>query len=292
MDESYRNVKNLNTLVLSKSSVPFGVYNVYNYPQSHHAILNNFRSDFEDFSHYQDNSLRLKPLFLKRVDNLSELPLKLRNKNIKFNNLKSNNYGSGNTVLGENVLESNPNQVNWSRFSNPIALRRTAKSSIVTHQAFQKVFKLRYEEGRAHVRLTDFANSSISQPYTTEQRIKYEKSLGKTKVKYFNTNYNNPHYLPVFNSLAGLSNSLNFYFFDFPFLDGVTNDPTRHLWFDTFVKFAQREVSGSSVSKYTIAGVPFFKKKFDFNLKKGKQLADTDLYFTRVRVSRKNYLPT
>jgi heme/copper-type cytochrome/quinol oxidase subunit 2 len=97
--------------------------------------------------------------------------------------------------------------------------------------------------------------------------------------------------LKVFNSVASLSNSLNFYFFEFPFLDGVTNDPTRHVWFDTFVKYAQREVSGSSVSKYTIAGVPFFKKKFDFNLKKGKQLADTDLYFTRVAVSRKNYLP-
>jgi hypothetical protein len=111
-------------------------------------------------------------------------------------------------------------------------------------------------------------------------------------MKYFNTNYNNTKSLKVFNNIAGLSNSLNFYFFEFPFLDGVTNDPTRHVWFDTFIKYAQREVSGSSVSKYTIAGVPFFKKKFDFNLKKGKQLADTDLYFTRIAVSRKNYLPT
>jgi hypothetical protein len=112
MDESYRNVKNLNTLILSKSSVPFGVYNVYNYPQSHHAILNNFRSDFEDFSHYQDNSLRLKPLFLKKVDQSIELPLKLQSKNIKFNALKSNNYGSGNTTLGKSTLESNPTQLN------------------------------------------------------------------------------------------------------------------------------------------------------------------------------------
>jgi hypothetical protein len=98
-----------------------------------------------------------------------------------------------------------------------------------------------------------------------------EKSLGKTKIRYFNTNYNNSKSLKVFNNISGLSNSLNFYFFEFPFLDGVTNDPTRHVWFDTFVKYAQREVSGSSVSKYTIAGVPFFKKKFDFNLKKGIQ---------------------
>jgi hypothetical protein len=287
MDESYRNTKNLNTLMISKSSIPFGVYNTYNYPQSHHAILNNFRSDFEDFSHYQDNTLKLKPLFLKKISDNIDKPIKLSGKSIRFNHIRSNNYGSGSSSI-----EVNPNQTNWSRFSNPIALRRTAKSSIVTHQAFQKVFKLRYEEGRAHVRLTDFANSSISQPYTTEQRIKYEKSLGKTKIRYFNTNYNTTNSLKIFNSAAGLSNSLNFYFFEFPFLDGVTNDPTRHLWFDTFIKYSQREVSGSSVSKYTIAGVPFFKKKFDYNIKKGKQLADTELYFTRIAVSRKNYLPT
>jgi heme/copper-type cytochrome/quinol oxidase subunit 2 len=291
MDESYRNTKNLTTLILSKSSVPFGVYNTYNYPQSHHAILNNFRCDFEDLSHYQDNSLKLKPIFFKKITGSLEKPIKLQSKNIKFNSLRSNNYGKGSLDLGSDLVEVNPSQLNFSRLSNPISLRKAAKSSIVTHQAFQKVFKLRYEEGRAHVRLTDFANSSISQPYTTEQRIKYEKSLGKTKMKYFNTNYNNAKPLKVFNNLAGLSNSLNFYFFEFPFLDGVTNDPTRHVWFDTFIKYAQREVSGSSVSKYTIAGVPFFKKKFDFNLKKGRQLADTDLYFTRIAVSRKNYVP-
>jgi hypothetical protein len=34
IDESYRNTKNLNNLILSKSSIPFGVYNTYNYPQS------------------------------------------------------------------------------------------------------------------------------------------------------------------------------------------------------------------------------------------------------------------
>jgi hypothetical protein len=162
---------------------------------------------------------------------------------------------------------------------------------MVTYQAFQKVFKMRYEEGRAHVRLTDFADSAITQPYTTEQKIKYEKMLGKTRMQHYNTTFNVNKLLPVFNDVAGLTNSLNYYFFDFPFLDGVTNDPTRHVWFDTFIKYSQREVGGSSVSKYTIAGVPFYKKKFDFNVKQGRQLADTELYFTRIVTARKNYLP-
>jgi hypothetical protein len=100
---------------------------------------------------------------------------------------------------------------------------------MTTFQAYQKVFKLRYEEGRAHVRLTDFADSASTQPFTTEQQVKYSQMLGKTKLRHFNTNYNVNKLLPVFNNLAGLTNSLNYYFFDFPFLDGVTNDATRHV---------------------------------------------------------------
>jgi hypothetical protein len=150
---------------------------------------------------------------------------------------------------------------------------------------------MRYEEGRAHVRLTDFADSSITQPYTTEQKIKYERMLGKNKLRHFNTVYNSNKLLPVFNNIAGLVNSMNFYFYEFPFLDGLTNDPTRHVWFDAFIKYAQKEVGGSSVSKYSIVGVPFYKKKFDFNVKQGRQLGDSELYFSRIATSRKNYLP-
>jgi hypothetical protein len=115
--------------------------------------------------------------------------------------------------------------------------------------------------------------------------------LGKTKIKHLNTNYSTIQSLPIFNDLSGLTNSLNYYFFEFPFLDGVTNDPTRHVWFDSFVKFAQKEVSGSSVSKYTIVGVPFYKKKYDFNVKQGRQMSETELYFSRIVTARKNYLP-
>jgi hypothetical protein len=111
MDEPYRNTKNLNNVILSKSSIPFGVYNTYNYPQSHHAILNNFRSDFEDFSHYQDNSLKLRPFFKKSIQAYSN-PLMLHNKNIKFRYIRSANYGSGNVELGKSSIEVNPNQTN------------------------------------------------------------------------------------------------------------------------------------------------------------------------------------
>jgi hypothetical protein len=100
---------------------------------------------------------------------------------------------------------------------------------LVTYQAYQKVFKLRYDEGRAHIRLGDFADSSSAQPYTTEQRVKYEKMLGKTKLKFYTTTFKNLTTLPSLNFNFNLSTSLNTYFFEFPFLEGVTSDPTRHI---------------------------------------------------------------
>jgi hypothetical protein len=224
--------KSLMQLYVGKSSMPFGVSNLFNYPQSHHAVLNSFRADYEDFSHFQDISLgtssELKVDKFATLDSELVLPelTTITSDLTQFDNTNSSLHGSN---LSTSTLESNPTQLNWSRFSNPIALRRSARSSMVTFNSFQKVFKLRYDEGRAHVRLTDFADSAITQPYTTEQRIKYEKFLGKTKMKHYNTTYNVNKLLPIFNNFAGLNNSLNYYFYEFPFLDGVTNDPTRHV---------------------------------------------------------------
>jgi len=289
MDDSYSDQKNLNYVYISKSSIPFNVNSTFNYPQSHYSVLNNFRADFEDFSHYQDINMPSKSLL--KTSGFDTKLFNFKSKNSSFASDKSSNFGKSLQSLDSSTVDNDPTFFNRSRFSNPLVLRRSAKSSMVTYQAFQKVFKLRYEEGRAHVRLTDFADSANTQPYTTEQRIKYDRMLGKNKIKFFNTIFNTNRVLPVFNNLAGLTNSMNFYFYEFPFLDGVTNDPTRHVWFDGFIKYAQREVSGSSVSKYTISGVPFYKKKFDFNVKQGKQMVDTELYFSRISVARKNYLP-
>jgi hypothetical protein len=57
MDESYADQKNLFQLYVGKSSTPLSASTTYNYPQSHNSVLNSFRSDYEDFSHFQDLSL-------------------------------------------------------------------------------------------------------------------------------------------------------------------------------------------------------------------------------------------
>jgi hypothetical protein len=57
MDEAYADQKNLFQLYVGKSSTPLSASTTFNYPQSHNAVLNSFRSDYEDFSHFQDLSL-------------------------------------------------------------------------------------------------------------------------------------------------------------------------------------------------------------------------------------------
>lgn len=74
------------------------------------------------------------------------------------------------------------------RFSNPVRVRASAKSAIVTFNAIQKVFKTRFDEGRSNVRPADLANSFSSYPFMTAPRSNYESLLGKNKESFFTIN--------------------------------------------------------------------------------------------------------
>jgi hypothetical protein len=135
---------------------------------------------------------------------------------------------------GTNLYINTPELVlnNDIRLSNPLKLRNTAKSSIVTFNAIQKVFRSRLDEGRSNARLQDFSNSFISHPFLTDKRVSYESLLGKNKENFFNINlfmHNTKHNI---NSVYSLVNSLNTYFIDLPFLISMKSDPSRYLWFD------------------------------------------------------------
>lgn len=111
MDESYSDYKNLSNLFIGKSSLPLGVYNNYNYPQSHHAVLNSFRADYEDFSHFQDTSLNLSSRANTNLDNSLD-SLFSSNANITSFNT---NFGA----INQNVM-SDLNSVNYE--ANPTQL--------------------------------------------------------------------------------------------------------------------------------------------------------------------------
>jgi hypothetical protein len=146
------------------------------------------------------------------------------NKNIKPNLTLDNTE----VELNESELQLNDPQSNLTRFSNPITLRSTARNSIVTYNALQKVFKARFEDGRSNTKIVNFGNLAVAQPFITTGRLPYEKLLGKNKDSYYNTTFYKNNTFKVFNDLASNTNSLNYYFFDFPFLLAGKSDPSRY----------------------------------------------------------------
>jgi hypothetical protein len=111
-DESYQDQKNLNNLMVTKSSLPIGVFNTFNYPQSHHSVLNSFRADYEDFSHFSDISFK-NPHASDSVNDLnSENLLLLKSKNLKFDNNTAANNSNNIVTSNSSSYENNPSQVN------------------------------------------------------------------------------------------------------------------------------------------------------------------------------------
>ena len=108
MDESYADQKNLLNFYVSKNSTPLSTYTQFNYPQSHHSVLNNFRADFEDFSHFQD----LSTVFKNDLNHNSQNNLFKSNLTYtKFNKTSTPEHG---TAFGpkEGSLDANPLQNN------------------------------------------------------------------------------------------------------------------------------------------------------------------------------------
>jgi hypothetical protein len=119
-----------------------------------------------------------------------------------------------------------------SRISNPMRLRYTARNAIISHNAMQKVFKSRLDEGRSHARLSDFSNSYSSHNFITAPKSGYEGSLSKNKNSFFNISLYAPTNNTNFNLMGSIYNSLNSTILDIPFLMSAKSDPSRYLWFD------------------------------------------------------------
>jgi hypothetical protein len=63
----------------------------------------------------------------------------------------------------------------------------------------------------------------------TDGRIVFEKLLGKNKESFYTSTFYNNNTFKVFNELADANNSLNYYFFDFPFLLSALSDPIKAM---------------------------------------------------------------
>jgi hypothetical protein len=113
--------------------------------------------------------------------------------------------------------------------SNPLKLRSTAKNSIVTYSAIQKVFKSRFDEGRSNARLQDVSNSYTPYMFLSASKSPYESMLSKNKDSFFTpVNYNQTLKSYV-NPLHSIHNSANTYFTNLPFLVSQQSDSSRYL---------------------------------------------------------------
>jgi hypothetical protein len=177
------------------------------------------------------------------------------------------------------------------KLSNSTKLRSTARNSIVTYNAVQKVFKSRLDEGRSHSRIQDFANSFVTHPFVTSPKSPYESMLSKNKEFFFNTQSYNQFKSNNFNLLFSIWNSLNSTLLDVPFLISTKCDPSRYLWFDWQSRWSSIEVQPSSVARYSLSGVPYFTKSYEYETQSGDDLNESENYLNRLSRARKNYLP-
>jgi heme/copper-type cytochrome/quinol oxidase subunit 2 len=263
-DDTYMSQKHLSAIFAKNSSILFNFNTLFNYPQSYLSVLNNFRADFDDFSWY----------------------VELLNKD-SVKNLSANT-----TLLSESLLNSSKlNYNNSARYSNPVTLRSTAKNSIVTYAALQKVFRSRLEDGRSNVRLNHFSDLRVNQPFLMGNKVTFEKLLGKNKESFYNTSFYTNNSFSVLNDLASANSSLNTYFFDFPFLVSTLSDSAHFVWFDWYVRWSMVEVQPASAAKQSLAGVPYLRKGYEYSPNQAAPFIDSENYFTRISRARKNYMP-
>jgi hypothetical protein len=250
VDEVYDSTKYLNYIYYANYKNILNSFSNNIQPISYSTIFDSFRSDYEDLYLYSD-----------------ELT------NSKLFNLSNN-------------IDTNSNL----RLSNPLKLRSSTKNAIVTYNAIQKVFRSRFDEGRSNARLDDFSNSYIKHPFITDNRINYESLLGKNKESFLHVNLYNHSTKLNFSNLSPLNYSNNIYYMELPFLMSMKSDPSRYLWFDWQSRWSSIEVSASSVSRYSLLGVPYSTKLFEYTTNLGDELNESETYLLKLSKARKNYM--
>jgi len=270
IEESYESLKFLNHFYNNNNKLFLNLNNSYFQPYSSFFVFDAFRSDYLGFSWFLDEN----------NFNMSKLPYDLLSK-INLENFESSVFNFDNSFNSNKLL----------RFNNSLNLRNTVKNSIVTYNSIQKVLKTRFDEGRSNTKLSDFANFYIKQPFISSPRIQYEKLLGKTKENFFKINFYKNSFQKYFNNFYDVNSSLNYYFFDFPFLLAMKSDSSRYFWFDWFAKWGVCEVQPSSSSRYAIYGMPYFSKNFEFNPDDSDSLNESETYLLRLSRARRSYLP-
>jgi hypothetical protein len=113
--------------------------------------------------------------------------------------------------------------------TNPLKIRSSAKNSIVTYNAIQKVYKARFDDLRANINFSDFTNSFSAYPFLLETKTPYENLLKKHKESFYNSNFYKKNFDNNYSDLLNVFLSLNTNFMDIPFLLSLKSDASRYL---------------------------------------------------------------
>ena len=190
-----------------------------------------------------------------------------------------------------NFSLENTTQYNQQLFlTNPLKLRSTVKNLMVTYSAIQKVYRSRFDEGRSNMNTNALHNSYVSYPFLSESRSDYESLMGKNKESYFGSSLFHQNFNSKFSDFTMSSVANSSLFLDIPFLLSMKSDPSRYLWFDWQSRWVSIEVQPSSIAKYSLAGLPYAARLYEFATQLGEELGDSENYLSKMYHARRNYV--
>jgi len=70
----------------------------------------------------------------------------------------------------------------------------------------------------------------------------------------------------------------------------MKSDASRYLWFDWQSRWSSVEVQPSSVARFSLLGIPYSNKYFEYNSQLGGSIKDSETYLIRLAKARKNYM--
>lgn len=97
----------------------------------------------------------------------------------------------------------------------------------MNYNAFQKVFRPRLDEGRAHVQSSTLADLNVSLPFINDSKVPYTQLLSKNKDSFYSTPLYNTRLHRNLNLTSALMGSLSTPMYDFPFLMARTSDTAK-----------------------------------------------------------------
>lgn len=127
-----------------------------------------------------------------------------------------------NTILSKILLNYE------SPLFTALNIRSATKDSITNYNAFQKVFRSRLDEGRAHLKDSNLSTTYLKQPFLNDFSIQYSRLLGKNLTFFHQTPINKELVRENNPMLASLLAQTSTQVFVFPFLEALQSDLLRY----------------------------------------------------------------